>query len=132
VLVVTDDLKATVVPMVHSTRELLERITPQIITVTAGLSELTELLRKETAGVSFSVAEIMGRISRQTQHLDAMLTSGLNSVERAGTLLESAVTLPVRQANGIFAAVKAMIETYRSAAPPRRPPYPDPDQDKFV
>jgi hypothetical protein len=132
VLEVTEDLRATVVPMVHSTRELLERLTPQIITVTSGLSELTETLRKETAGVSFSAAEIMGRVSRQTQRLDAMLTAGLNSVERAGQVLESAVAMPVRQVNGIFAALKAVIETYRSEVPLRRPPYPDPDQDKFI
>jgi hypothetical protein len=132
VLEATSDLKATVIPMAHSTRELVERITPQIITVTGGLSELTETLRKETAGVSFSVAEIMGRVSRQTQRLDAMLTAGLNSVERAGGVLESAVAMPVRQVNGIFAALKAMIETYRSETPSRKPPYPDPDQDKFI
>jgi hypothetical protein len=130
VLDATEDMKATVVPMVHSTRDLLERLTPQIITVTTGLSELTETFRKETAGVSFSVSEIMGRVSRQTQRLDSMLTTGLNSVERAGEVLESAVAMPVRQVNGILAAFKAMIETYRSPVPPRKPPYPDPDQDQ--
>jgi len=132
VLDATGDLKATVLPMVHSTRDLLERLTPQIITVSTGLSELTETLRKETAGVSFSVAEIMGRVSRQTQRLDSMLTAGLNSVERAGKVVESAVAMPVRQANGIFAAFKAVVETYRSTVPPRKAPYPDPDQDEFV
>jgi uncharacterized protein YoxC len=130
VLDATEDMKATVVPMVHSTQDLLERLTPQIITVTTGLAELTETFRKETAGVSFSVSEIMGRVSRQTQRLDSMLTVGLNSVERASQVLESAVATPVRQANGILAAFKAVIETYRSTVPPRRTPYPDPDQDR--
>ena len=46
-----------------------------------------------------------------------MLTSSLNAVDRAGNVIESAVSTPVRQANGIFAALKAVIETYRSVDP---------------
>jgi hypothetical protein len=120
VLEATGDFKATVLPMVHSTRELVERITPQIITISAGLAELTETLKKESKGVSFSASEIMERVNRQTQRLDAMLTTGLNAVERAGDVVESTVAKPVRQVNGILAAIRAVIETYRSDVPRRK------------
>jgi len=116
---VTEDLKATVVPMVHSSRELLERITPQVITVTEGLAELTAIVKKETSGVSLSASEIMARLNHQTERLDALLTQGLNSVERAGAALESTVAMPVRQVNGIMAGIRAMVDTYRSI-PSRR------------
>jgi hypothetical protein len=131
VSIVADDLKATVLPLVHSTRELMERLSPQIVTVSEGLAELTDILHKETKGVRISVSEIMERVSRQTKRLDGMLTTGLDTVERTAEVLETAVAKPVRQANGIFAAVKAIIETYRAPLPPRRPTY-DPDQDQFV
>ena len=130
----TEDLKATLVPMVHSTRELMERITPQVVTISAGLAELTEALHKESKGVRVSVAEIrvsvaeiMERLRRQTQRLDSMLTTGLNTVEKAGSILEATVAIPVRQANGILAAVKAVIETYRSTTPRQSVRYPDPE-----
>jgi hypothetical protein len=61
-----------------------------------------------------------------------MLTTGLNSVERAGLMLESAVALPVRQVNGIFAAAKAVIETYRSEIPARKPTHSSADKDLFI
>ncbi|WP_263353963.1 hypothetical protein [Acidicapsa acidisoli] len=115
-----EDLKATVLPMVHSTRELVERISPQIITVSADLAELTASLKKETRGVSFSAAEIMQRVSRQTERLDEMLTNGLNAVDRAGAVVEATVAAPVRQVNGVLAAIKAVIETYRSDVPRRK------------
>ncbi len=117
---ITDDLRSTIMPMVQSTRELLERITPQVITVTDGLSEVTQTMRKEAAGVSFSAAEIMNRVSLQTKRLDAMLTTGLNTVERMGAVVESTVAMPVRQVNGILAAVRAVVDTYRSVEPSRR------------
>lgn len=108
----TDDLKATVLPMAHSTRELIERITPQVIAISSGLAELTELVHKESKGVRVSVSEITERVSRQTARLDGMLTHGLNAVERTGSLIESTLAKPIRQANGIAAAAKAVVDTY--------------------
>jgi tetrahydromethanopterin S-methyltransferase subunit G len=116
----SDDFKATVLPMVHSTRELVERIAPQIVTITSDLAELATVLKKEGRGVSFSAAEIMQRVGRQAERLDGMLTTGLNAVDRAGVVVESAVAAPVRQMNGILAAIKAVIETYKSDTPRRR------------
>jgi len=113
----TEDFKSTVLPMVISTRELVERVTPQIITVSAGLAELTDLLKRESRGVSISASEIMQRVNRQSERLDAMLTTGLDSMERAGALVETAIAAPVRQVNGIVAAIKAIISTYQSTDP---------------
>jgi hypothetical protein len=116
-----EDLKTTVIPMTHSARALLDRITPQIITVSAGLADLTELLKKESKGVSASASEIMERVNRQTKRLDEMLTIGLNAVEKAGVVVESTVAAPVRQINGIMAAIRAVIETYRSTPSRHKP-----------
>jgi hypothetical protein len=126
-MVAADDFKATVMPTIHSTRDLIERISPQIVTISNGLAELTLLLKKESQGVSTSASEIMERVNRQSKRLDGMLTHGLDAVERAGEVVESTVAAPIRQANGIIAAIRAMIETYRSEQPRRRPVYPNAD-----
>jgi hypothetical protein len=126
-----EDFKTTVLPLIHSTRELMERLSPQIVTVSEGLADLTQILHKETKYVRVSVSEIMERVSRQTKRLDTMLTTGLDTVEHTAVVLESAVAKPVRQANGIFAAIKAIIETYRAPLPPRRSTY-EPENDQFV
>lgn len=131
----TNDLKATILPIVHSTKELVERISPQVVVVTSGLAELTEVIRRETKDVHISASEIMGRVNRQTERLDAMVTSALDVMEKTGVVLENAVATPVRQVNGVFAAVRAVIDTYRATNPrgdayrsgaPRSPakPYP--------
>lgn len=148
---VTDDLKGTVIPLVHTSRNLMERISPQVLTISTGLAELIELVHKESSGaktsvseIRASVSEIVQRVSRQTARLDAMLTVGLDAVERTAGALETSVAAPVRQANGIVAAIKATIDTYRSwprsrpasvpSAQPvySNPVYPDPDRDIIV
>lgn len=123
----TEDFKSNVLPMIHSTRELVDRITPQVINISAGLAELTEMLKKESRGVSFSASEVMERVNRQTKRLDGMLTNGLNAVERAGEVVESAVAAPIRQVNGIMAAIKAVIDTYRSENSRPKATYPNTD-----
>ena len=115
----SNDIKATLIPLAQTTRGLVARISPQVVTVAQGLAELTETVRKETNGIKVSASEIMERVNKQTQRLDIMLTEGLNVLERAAHLMESAVSAPVRQANGIFAAIKAMVDTYRSPSPRR-------------
>lgn len=117
---VTGDLKATVVPMVHSTRELVERITPQIITISTAMAALTETMKRESAGVDFSVKETVQQIRHQLQRVDSILTTGLNAVEKATDVVETAVSAPVRQVNGILAAIRAVIDTYRAEPPVRR------------
>jgi len=125
----SEDFKSIVLPMVHSTKELIDRITPQVLTISSGLAELTETVKTETHGVKISVSEIMERLNRQTERLDIMLTTGLDAVERAGQVVETTVAGPVRQVNGIIAAIKAMIETYRSETPRRRPANTDYDPE---
>ena len=134
---VTSDVKATVIPLVHSTRELLERISPQILTVSAGLADLTDLVHKETKGTKVSVAEITERINRQVQRIDGMLTVALDTVEKTAGVIEHSVAAPVRQVNGVVAAFKAIVDTYRStpSSSARRNhvnPVPDPDRDIVI
>ena len=95
----------------------MERISPQVVTITADVAEITQTLRKETTEVKTSAHEVMDRVSKQTQRLDSMLTTSLDAVERAGSIFESAVSKPVRQANGVFAAVRAVVDTYKRVNP---------------
>lgn len=119
-LAASEDFKATVLPMVHSSRELIERIKPQLLTLVADLAELTQSVKKETQKVEISISEIMERVNRQTERLDTMLTNGLDAVEKATQVVETTVAAPVRQVNGILAAIKAIVETYRRPASPRK------------
>jgi methyl-accepting chemotaxis protein len=135
---VTGDVKGTMIPLVHTTRELLERVSPQIMTISAGLAELTELVHKETKGARVSVADITERLNRQVKRIDGMLTVALDSVEKTASTIEHSVAAPVRQVNGVVAALKAIVDTYRSTSSSsvRRNshvnPVPDPDRDIVI
>ncbi len=109
---VTSDLRATVVPLVQSTRELIERVTPQILAASQNMLDLTEGIRAETSAISESASVILDRVNRQTVRLDRMLSAGFDSVDRATAAIETAVLRPVRQANTILNAARAMVNAY--------------------
>ena len=113
-LVVTEDFRATVVPLIQSTRELIERATPQFLTATSNLLELTEGIRSETAELRRNLADILDRVHRQTVRLDGMLASGLDSVQHAAEAVESAVLRPARIVNRVVRTANAMLDAYRS------------------
>jgi hypothetical protein len=122
-----DELKANYFPLISTTKDLIERVAPQIVTISTGIADLTELLQSESQSVRVSVSEIMERVNRQSERLDALVTTGLDTIEHAGNALEHAVAQPVRRANGIVAGVKAAIASYRSSFGSRHVVYPDPD-----
>lgn len=113
-LEVTEDMRATVVPLVQSTRELIERVTPQLLAASQNMLDLTEGIRAETSAIRENASDILERVHRQTVRLDRILSAGFDSVERASTAIESAVLRPVRQANTILNAARAMVNAYRA------------------
>ncbi|HTJ29643.1 MAG TPA: hypothetical protein VL346_04055 [Acidobacteriaceae bacterium] len=135
----SSDVRATVLPLVHTSRELIERVSPQVATITAGLAELTELAHKQTKGASVSISEVAERVSAQINRIDRMLTVTLDAVERTAGTIEHTVAAPVRQVNGVVAALKAIIDTYRRTPSAssrydgrRHNHVPDPDSDIVI
>lgn len=113
-LEVTEDLRSTVVPLVQSTRELIERVTPQFLAASQNMLDLTEGIRAETSAIRENAGDILDRVHRQTVRLDHMLTVGFDSVDRATAAIESAVLRPVRQVNTILNTARAMVSAYRA------------------
>ena len=119
-LTVTEDFRATVVPLIQSTRDLIERATPQLLAASSNMLELTEGIRTETAELRSNLADILNRVHRQTVRLDSMLASGLDSVQNTAQAVETAVLRPARIANRVVRTANAMLDAYR--APRRKSP----------
>ncbi|MGA2570063.1 MAG: hypothetical protein ABSF23_06050 [Terracidiphilus sp.] len=115
-----EDIRSSVMPLVDKTRELLTALTPKIQQTTEDLGALAHSLRVQTGDVRFAANEIIARVRTQTGRIDALLTSVLDAVERAGGFMTDAVAKPMRQLSAILASVKAAVEALRTidAAPP--------------
>ena len=109
-----EDIRSSVMPLVDKTRELLTTLTPKIQQTTEDVSALAHSLRVQTGDVRFAANEVIARVRSQTTRIDALLTSLLDAVERAGDFMSDAVGKPMRQLSAILASVKATVESLRS------------------
>jgi methyl-accepting chemotaxis protein len=131
-LELAEDLRATIVPLAQQSRELLERVGPQAIEVCTNLVHVTRDLKDETADLRETTAELRERVVRQVARVDGMVTTSLDKVEQVTTMVEAAVTTPVRQVNGIVQGVKAAVERYFMGNPKAVETHSVGDRDMFV
>ncbi len=117
-----EDIRSAVTPLINETRELLVRVGPKIEATTTDLAAFTHALRGQTATMQATVTEISDRARHQAGRIDFIITSALDTAERASALMTDAVTKPMRQLTGALAWLKAVVETLR--APEVQPPKP--------
>jgi len=130
--------------VVESIRALVAKLDPRLQSAAAELDAMTKDLHGQALRLQASVDDVAFRAHRQAARVDGMTTSFLNGLDRVGGLVNQAVDAPIRQVSGVIAAVKAVVETLRAPAAPRRRRTPQPaaasqqpvhqtgDQDLFV
>jgi ABC-type transporter Mla subunit MlaD len=89
-------------------------VTPKVEEAAADLAVITKGLRAQSIEVQSSVSELLDRVRRQSDRLDDMFTSLLNTADRTGNFVADMVSKPVRQLSSILAVVKAVVNSLRS------------------
>jgi len=107
--------------LVVSTETLINKLKPELEAAVTELSKMTHEVHAQVNRLQASVDEIAQKARHHADRVDGMTTSFLDGVDRFGTFLNEAVQVPVRQVNGVIAAVKAVVDTLRTPAPPRQP-----------
>lgn len=110
-----ENLRSSVMPIIYNTREVVARVAPKIEEAADDLAALTHSLRVQTGDVQSAATEIIGRAQRVAGRVDEMASSVLDSVERAAEFVTGTVAKPVRQASGILASIRAIVESLRTA-----------------
>ena len=115
-----DDLRASILPVVDSTRTVIARLAPKVEAATNDISEMVRTLREKSYEVDESVSEILERLHRQSARLDGMLSGALDTVDRAGEYVAEAVSGPVRQVSAVLASIKAIVGALLAPSPASR------------
>jgi ABC-type transporter Mla subunit MlaD len=111
-------LRASIMPVIDSTREVVQRVTPRIEGAVNDLADIAQSLKKQSAEAQGTLSETLNQVKKHSARVDAMLTALLNNVDRASRFVNETVARPVRQFNGILAGVRAVVETLRRPAAP--------------
>lgn len=115
----TQTVLASTQDFIAGAQGVLARISPQIESATGDLAVIAQGLRVQTDEMQLAATEILERVRKQGSRLDEMCTSLLDSMDRAGGFVASAVSAPVRQVSKVLNTVKAVVESLRSPQGPR-------------
>src|SRR6476620_259420 len=126
------ELRTAATPILHKSREILDRVSPKIDSVATDVAGLARDLREQGIQVQATVGDILDRVQRQSSRVDSMFTSVVDGVEHASNVVADTVSKPVRQASAIVAAAKAFLNVMTSGRRPSRPARIATDQDMFV
>ncbi len=127
-----DDLRTSVLPVLTESREFLARVGPKLDSVATDLAELAHGLRAQCVDLQATATEMLEKVRHQTSRLDAMFTSVLDTVDRAGGVVTQTVRMPLRQLSAIAASVKAVVTTLRNGTPSPAQTHSPADKDMFV
>lgn len=100
--------------LISTTRELITRLEPKLEAAATDVAELAHIASAEARKMQESADEIAERVRRQAARVDGMATDALNTVDRVGTFVNQAVSVPLRQVSGVVAAGKAIYDTLRA------------------
>jgi len=123
------ELRESVTPIILESRDFFTRVAPKIESTTNDVAEIVHTFREKTAQAEVTVTEILARAQKQTTRVDGLVTSVLDSVDKVGEYVSTAVSKPVRQVSAFVAAARAVVQSLNeTAAQPHSAPDPgDPD-----
>ncbi|MBV8488538.1 MAG: hypothetical protein JO161_09695 [Planctomycetaceae bacterium] len=115
---ITDELRPHLMPIVSTTRNIIEESAPKIKSVVAesapkikvavnDMVEVTHKVRTEADHVSATLDEFLKKANAQATRVDGIVTAGIDSAAHATNAVQHAISVPVRQASAVVAGLKA-------------------------
>jgi methyl-accepting chemotaxis protein len=128
------DLRSSITPVIDRVRELVTRLSPKVEDTAADLAVLTRALRNQMGDVQAAADDIVARARRQASRIDALLSSVLDALERAGVFMAETISKPMHQLSAFLASAKAAIESLRNGEdlPRAEASRTSVDRDRFV
>jgi hypothetical protein len=124
-----DDFRLHALPVIMSSREILNDVSPKLKVITENLMATSATLRAKADQVSGLVGNVTDRAQAQASRVDGMVKATLDQVTFAAHAIEHGLATPVRQASGILNGLRAGVDVLRKKTPGTDR---DPEDDLFV
>jgi hypothetical protein len=128
IMALVDDVRLHAMPVIMSSREVLQDVTPKIKTITENLTATSTTLRAKAEQIGSVVGDVTSKAHVQATRVDGMVKSTLDHLTLAVQALEHGVAVPVRQVNGILNGLRAGVDVMRRKTPDHR----EAEEDLFV
>ena len=99
-------------PTVETVPSMLVELRPKIDVISANLSESSNLVRNQLARVDATLTDALDRTRLQVIRADELLNRTMDKVEETSEIVHKTVVSPLRQVNGLMAAISTGVEVF--------------------
>ncbi|HXY78239.1 MAG TPA: hypothetical protein VEH47_05455 [Candidatus Acidoferrales bacterium] len=106
------EVKSKALPTMETVQSLLVEIRPKIDVMTTNLSESSTLVRNQLGRLDATLSDALDRARLQVIRADELLNRTMDKVEETSEVVHKTVISPLRQVNGLMAAISTGVEVF--------------------
>ena len=106
------EVKSKALPTIETVQSLVVEMRPKIDVITTNLSESSTLVRNQLGRLEATLADALDRTRLQVIRADELLNRTMDKVEETSEVVHKTVISPLRQVNGLMAAISTGVEVF--------------------
>jgi len=109
---IAEEVKNKALPTMENVQSFLFEARPKIDTITTNVSESTTLVRNQLGRIDATLTDALDRTRLQVIRADELLSRTMDRVEETSDVVHKTVMSPLRQVNGLMAAISTGVEVF--------------------
>ncbi|MFZ0481450.1 MAG: hypothetical protein WAL71_20085 [Terriglobales bacterium] len=106
------EIQTKVLPTVETAHAFLTEVRPKLESLTTNVSESSTLVRNQLQRIDATLTDVLDRTRLQVIRADELLNRTMDRVEETSDAVHKTVISPLRQVNGLMAALSTGVEVF--------------------
>ena len=106
------EVKSKALPTIETVQSMLVEMRPKIDVMTTNFSESSTLVRNQLGRIDATLTDALDRTRLQVIRADELLNRTMDKVEDTTEFVHKTVVSPLRQVNGLMAAISTGVEVF--------------------
>jgi hypothetical protein len=107
-----EDIKTKALPTMDTVQTFLVETRPKLDTLTSNITESSTLVRNQISRIDATLTDALDRTRLQVIRADELLNRTMDKVEETSDVVHKTVISPLRQVNGLMAALSTGVEVF--------------------
>ncbi len=99
-------------PTLETVQNLLVELRPRIEVISVNVAESSNLVRNQLGRIDATLTDALDRTRLQVIRADELLNRTMDKVEETSEIVHKTVVSPLRQVNGLMAAISTGVEVF--------------------
>jgi len=106
------EVTSKTLPTVETLQSMLVELRPRLDVISVNLSESSNLMRNQLGRIDATLTDALDRTRLQVIRADELLNRTMDKVEETSEVVHKTVISPLRQVNGLMAAISTGVEVF--------------------